>query len=106
MANNATFSGPKASWPVSLGWFVVGAFVTITSGSIAGILAGNLGSGAGGMAAQLAVGAGIISVFFVARELPRRARALFVAGAVAPVVLAVIAFALLLWALAHSNFTF
>jgi len=105
--NETTLSSPsKSRWPIAIGWFFLGTLLTSATGSLAGILASNVDRHVSSLIAELTVGAGIASAVVIACRLPKRARLMFIVGVVMPVLLAVAFVVWLIWAFAHSNFTF
>lgn len=97
---------PRASWPVALAWGFGGSVLTCAVAALAMRL-GTLPLGAAaGEAVQLTGIAGVIAAVLIALRLPRRARAMFVAGVVTPLVLFALFVIWLIWALSQSNFTF
>ena len=101
-----TKSTDRASWPQAIGCYFGGTLLTSATWVAAMAMARGLAdAGVGSLMVQL-FGAGVV-VFAaaVAVRLPRRARAMFVAGACTPIVLGVLFIAWVIWAFAH-NFTF
>lgn len=99
-----TTSASKAPWPLAIGCYLAGAALTVLLASVGAYL-GHLAA-VGVLGIEAVLGGIAVATVTIAVRLPRRARALFVAGALTPVALALLAFLLLIWALANSNFTF
>ena len=101
-----TSTRPTSSWPVAIAWWFGGAFLTVITWLMAmnyvGAIAGAFGDIGVRFLALIVVGGAAI----VAERLPRRARAMFVAGFVTPILLGLAFVIWLIWALSQSNFTF
>lgn len=100
-----TNSADKATWPHAIGCYFGGAvlttFMAATLAEICRALA-DLGLAAYGL--QMFGAAVVLVTVFVGGRLPRRARAMFIAGVCTPIAFGV-AFCLWLW-WAFSHFTF
>src|SRR3954447_6704466 len=97
---------PTSSWPVAIGYWFAGAALTAATFSLAGAIGGWFAGGLGVYGFQLVGAAGIFVAVVVGVRLPRRARAMFVAGVFTPLALGVAFLIWLVWALSQSNFTF
>src|SRR4051812_26164736 len=95
--NEHTSDQERAGWPFAIACYVGGSALTSATWAIAM----NIGVGV-----QLFVAALTVVALVIAVRLPRRARAMFVAGALTPVALAAAVVAWLIWAFSQSNLTF
>jgi len=97
---------PRASWPVSL-LCAAGGTALAAAAVAETMLVSSLGVGAaGGVLSRLVVPAAVVAAVFVARALPRRARAAFVTGLVVPLVIGAALVAFVLYSLATNPNTF
>lgn len=101
-----TAKRPRPGWLEVLGWYAGGAaatgFLWLLGGPVAGSLRGPLGQLAGTMLALLE----IVLLVAVGRGRHRRCRVALVLGALTPIVLMALFLIWLIWAFAHSNWTF
>jgi hypothetical protein len=101
MTNSTDDPAGRASWLVAIGCYLGGAALTAAVWAISQQVAEF-----GAVSIQLFFGAAAALSTVIAIPLPKRARAMFIAGVLTPILLGVLFFAWLIWAFAHSDFTF
>lgn len=101
-----TTSRPVSTWPIAVGCWFGGFLCTAVTAIVTGAVADELAAYAGTGLAEVLVLAAVATVVVVAIRLPRRARAMFIAGVVTPIVLGIAFVVWLIWAFSQSNFTF